>query len=147
HGFLTGSVKVGEQTLDVVLSDSNNDAVYGARDWWGIQVRDSKDKGEFSRAVGDFAWGGKKAYKIELVGTDGRNARLVAFDPGYTAEEDAKKRDTYREDRLAPRAKEKIAFSKECEKSIEAAVAKKAAYYVDFETTWCGPCKQMDAMV
>ena len=146
HGYLTGSIKLGDATYDVVVSDSNNDGVYRAGDWWGIQARDGA-QGDLGRTIGDFAWAGKQAWKLQLDGTAARSGKLVAFDPGFTAEEDAIRRDMLRADRLAPRAKKPVAFSKEFEAAVSQAKDKKAAYYVDFETTWCGPCKQMDSLV
>jgi thiol-disulfide isomerase/thioredoxin len=146
HGYLTGSVKLGDATYDVVVSDSNNDGVYRAGDWWGIQARDGTPS-DLGRAIGDFAWAGKQAWKLELNGTAGRSGKLVKYDPGFTAEEDAIRRDMLRADRLATRAKKPVAFSKEFEAAVSQARDKKAAYYVDFETTWCGPCKQMDSLV
>jgi thiol-disulfide isomerase/thioredoxin len=146
HGYLTGTVKIADTTYDVVLSDSDNDGVYRAGDWWGIQPREG-GKADLSRAIGDYSWTGKRAWKLELDGTSGRKARLVAFDPGCTPEEDAIRRDSLRADRMAPRAKTPVAFLKDFEKAVSQAKDKHAAYYVDFETTWCGPCKQMDSLV
>ena len=149
RGFLVGSVTLGETKHDVVLSDANNDAILGTGDWWSVVPADGKSTVAIaaSRKVGDFAWVGTKAYKLVLTGTAGRLGRIVPFDPGITPEEDAKKRDPLWDDKRAERAKTPLAFGHEVDGAIKEARSKGAAYYLDFETDWCGPCKQMDRWV
>jgi thiol-disulfide isomerase/thioredoxin len=144
RGFLAGPVKVGDASFTVVLSDSNNDAVFGPGDWWEIN---SKDKAGEMRTVGDYAWAGGKAWKLELVGTNGRKAKLVSFDPGVTEAEDAIKRDKLREDRLAKRADKPVAFRHDVDAALKEAAEKKQSLFLKFETDWCIPCKQMTQLV
>lgn len=145
RGFLSGSIKLGETLVDVVLSDSNNDAVFGNGDWWELRVKEAKP-GDM-RSVGDFAWANGKAWMLKLEGTQGRQAKLVAFDPGITEEQDAIKRDHYREDRLAPKADKPTAFRKDVDLAIKDAIKNKTPYFLKFETDWCGPCKLMTQFV
>ena len=144
RGFLSGTVKLAAAEFAVVLSDSDNDAVYGPGDWWGLRTPDGK--GDVNRSVGDFAWAGGRAWKLELAGTNGRQGHLVPFDPGLTEAEDLAKRDRLREDRLAARADKPVAFRHDVDAAL-AAAAGKTPYFLKFETDWCGPCKEMTALV
>jgi thioredoxin-related protein len=145
RGFLAGAIKLGAETFDVILSDSNNDGVLGAGDWWEIRGKTPTDNA--MRTVGDFAWADGKAWTLNLQGTNGRKATLAAHDPGLTEAEDAIKRDRMREDRLAKRAEKPVAFRKDVDAAIKEVVQKKSAYFIKFETDWCMPCKQMTELV
>ena len=146
RGFLAGEVKVGDTAYDVVLSDSGTDGVLGAGDWWEMRTK-GPQKGIGMRIVGDFAWAGGKAWKLEVEGTNGRKAKVVAFDPGLTEAEDVAKRDRMREDRLAARAANPVAFRKDVDAALKDAANNKSVYFLKFETDWCMPCKDMTALV
>lgn len=145
RGFLTGPARIGTDTFDVVLSDSNNDGVIGPNDWWEVRGKAAAASG--MRTVGDYAWAGGKAWKLEVEGTNGRKARLVPFDAGLTEAEDAIKRDKLRDDRLAKRADKPVAFRKDVDAALKDATDKKVPYFIKFETDWCFPCKQMTQFV
>lgn len=145
RGFLVGSTRLGGAPAYVVLSDSNNDGVLGPGDWWELRAEGSKAAD--SRNVGDFAWAGGQAWKLETEGTSGRRAKLVAFDPGITEEEDSIKRDLFREDRLAERSAKPVAFRKDIDAALKDAAHRRSACFLKFETDWCGPCKLMTSFV
>jgi thiol-disulfide isomerase/thioredoxin len=145
RGFLIGSTRLGRAPVEVVLSDGNNDGVLGPGDWWELRVEGSKSAD--MRTVGDFAWAGGQAWKLEPQGTSGRRAKLVAFDPGITEEEDAFKRDAFREDRLAERAAKPVAFRQDIDTALKDAARRRSACFLKFEADWCGPCKLMSSFV
>ena len=149
RGFLVATTRVDGAELRVVLADGNNDGLLGKGDSWGILAAD--DNGPFTiqrrRDVDDFAWAAGKAWKLELSGTTGRWGSLVAHDPGLTQAEDEIKRDRYHADRIAPRAKQPVKFRRDVDAAMAAARSGKTPLYLDFETTWCGPCKTMDQLV
>jgi thioredoxin-like negative regulator of GroEL len=99
------------------------------------------------RAVGDYAWAGGTAWKLEVEGTAGRAARLVPFDPGLSEADDAIKRDKLRDDRLAKRADKPVAFRKDVDAALKDAADRKVPLLIKFETDWCVPCKQMTEFV
>lgn len=149
RGFLVADVKLGETQHHIVISDGNNDAVYGVGDWWTILPAAGKATNDIAgaRRVGDFAWSGDRAFKLELQGTRGREGRLSAFDPGLTPAEDARARDPYWDDKHAVKAEQPVQFLHEIESAIADAKKRNVPYYLDFETVWCGPCKSMDRWV
>ncbi len=109
RGHKVGEVTVGSEKVAVVLSDSNNDAVFGEGDWWELRREGSSEKPDMRR-VGEFAWLGESAYKLEIVNTYGSSARLIPFDPGITREADALARDPYGADRKAVKAAKPLEF-------------------------------------
>jgi thioredoxin-related protein len=145
RGFLTGEVKLGDSTFDVILSDSNTDGVLGDGDWW--ELRAKTPKADAMRTVGDYAWAGGKAWMLNLDGSNGRTGKLVGHDPGLSEAEDAIKRDRLREDRLAKRADKPVPFRKDVDATLKEVAQKKRAYFIKFETDWCVPCKQMAELV
>jgi thiol-disulfide isomerase/thioredoxin len=147
RGFLVGSVTIGEAAVRIVLSDANNDAVYGAGDWWSILPEGASNDIAASRKVGDFGWADRSAFRLELEGTRGRVGRLVAFDPGLTPEEDVRARDRFWDDKHAERAEKPVLFEHDVEAAIADAAERHLPCFLDFETTWCGPCKNMDRWV
>lgn len=147
RGFLTGEVVLQNLKWQVVLSDRNNDGILGNGDWWELRRPGNNGGAETSREVGDFCWANGKAWRIELLGTDGRSAKLINFDPGITEAEDAIKRDRLREDRQAARAARPVEFHKDIETTLQKAKQNKQPYFIKFETDWCMPCKQMDQLV
>ncbi len=149
RGFLSGTVALDGDSFYVVLSDANNDAVYGSGDWWALLPVEGGEANTStsSRKVGDFAWAGRQAFRFDLEGTNGRKGRLTAIDPGLTPEEDARARDPYWDDKQAERAEAPVAFRRDVEAALAEATESGAVLFLDFETTWCGPCKTMDRLV
>jgi thiol-disulfide isomerase/thioredoxin len=146
RGFLTGEVKQGESTMQVVVSDGDNDGLIGKGDWWELRSIPRR-KTEGMREIGDFQRGDGKAWMLEMKEGNWRKAMLEPHDPQMTEEEDAVIRDHLREDRLAPRAAMPVKFRKDVDAAIVEAQAAKSRYFVKFETEWCGPCKTMAELV
>jgi Tfp pilus assembly protein PilF/thiol-disulfide isomerase/thioredoxin len=147
RGFLTGTVHIDGADYDVVLSDGNKDGLFGVGDFWTIQPVDAMAPSTSPRRLPDFAWINGAAYKLELADSTGTKGWIVRHDPGISQAEDEQARDPYREDRAAPRAASPVAFRQDVEQAIAEAKTGKTPYFLDFATSWCGPCKQMDQLV
>lgn len=147
RGFKMGEATVGGTKAIVVLSDSNNDAVLGEGDWWELRSDDSPSKSSEMRRVGEFAWLGESAFKLEIDNAFGRSARLVPFDPGISRSADAQARDPFGVDRAAAKAAKPLEFRHDADAALAEAADKKMPCFIKFETTWCGPCKMMTQLV
>jgi thiol:disulfide interchange protein DsbD len=73
--------------------------------------------------------------------------KLVRFDPGMTREEEAAARDQMAVDRQVAHSGKSVAFLHDYKLANKERVSRNQALLIDFETTWCGPCKQMDQWV
>ncbi len=142
----------GECTIDgkpayVLITDMEMDGVFDQRDVWTI-AREKKDLyGTDSRALDGHAWLGDIAYRPTAIDLHGRFLSFESFDPGITRDEESKKADTLAPDREAPRADKPVAFEHDYAAAIARGKSENKRVFVDFETTWCGPCKTMDKLV
>ncbi|WP_186767435.1 thioredoxin family protein [Blastopirellula retiformator] len=148
-GFLQGEIKIDDQKYQVVVADANNDGIIAKYDSWAICLvsDDAKAEPPIWRRMSEFTWGGEKAWHIWMNGTDGSSGEILPHDPGITRQEDIENRDFMRVDRMAKQAKEPVPFETDCEVAIKKAADAGKPCFVKFETTWCLPCKQMDAYV
>ncbi len=147
RGYKSGQITIGDTPVTVVLSDSNNDAIFGEGDWWELRVEDVPSKTNDMRRVGEFAWFGELAYKLEIDQPQGASARLVQIDPGITRAADELARDPYGADRVAEKAASPLEFRHDVDAALAEAAEKKIPCFIKFETTWCGPCKMMTQWV
>ncbi len=99
------------------------------------------------RRVGEFAWLGEAAFKLEIDNAFGGSARLVSFDPGITREADELARDPYGADRMAVKADKPLEFRHDADTALAEVIDKQLPCFIKFETTWCGPCKMMTSHV
>jgi thiol-disulfide isomerase/thioredoxin len=143
RGYKVGELNIGEETVSVVLSDSNNDAVFGEGDWWELRTGDQPSKGNAMRRVGEFTWLGESAFKLEIENAFAGTVRLYPFDPGITRQADELARDPYGADKTAVKAEKPLEFRHDVDAAIAEAAEKKVPCFIKFETTWCGPCKMM----
>ena len=147
RGFKVGDVTLENQNLALVLSDSNNDAVFGEGDWWELRTKESSAKSSDMRKVGDYVWVGETAYKLTLSDVTGNLAQISPFDPGKTREADELARDPFGADKKATKAEKPLEFRHDIDEAIAEAAEKKLRCFIKFETTWCGPCKSMTQYV
>jgi len=147
RGFKTGDAIIEDQNVSLVLSDSNNDAVFGEGDWWELRAKEGTPKSSDMRRVGEFIWLGKTAYKLSLNDVTGNTAQVMKFDPGMTREQDELARDPFAADKKATKAEKPIEFRHDIDEAIAEAAEKKLPCFIKFETTWCGPCKSMTQYV
>ncbi|MCB9876050.1 MAG: thioredoxin family protein [Planctomycetes bacterium] len=123
------------------------DGVFDQRDAWGIGRSAADAASNSSAGIERHCWLDGKAWRPTGVDPHGRWIDLAPFDPGMTEAEEKAAADVTRVDREAPRAKTPLVFGHDLAAALATAKQTGKRVVVDFETTWCGPCKMMDQIV
>ncbi|MFT6107821.1 MAG: thiol-disulfide isomerase/thioredoxin [Planctomycetota bacterium] len=148
RGWMEGQFESPSGPVTVCLAESNLDAIYGTSDRWAIGSTPKEAHGPSAfRGLDDHNWCGDEAWKMVEFHPSGLQVTLQRFDPGVTYAEETEARDRLAPDKRARRAKKPLAFSHDFVASEAAAKKGSQQLFLDFETTWCGPCKQMDVLV
>jgi thiol-disulfide isomerase/thioredoxin len=150
RGWMEGRVTLDGVAASVLLTEGVMDGVYGEGDAWALASSDSAADlltPGYSRDLDEHAWLFDKAYRIRYVDPSGRRLLLEPFDPGITRVEEEEMNDELRVDREAPRSGRVVPFVQDFAEAEARAREEGRALLVDFETTWCGPCKLMDEWV
>ncbi|MEZ6015463.1 MAG: thioredoxin family protein [Planctomycetota bacterium] len=147
RGWHEGTFELGGAPAFAFLSELNQDGLFTRDDVW-LLARERKDLyAPGARSLGGHAWLDGRAYRVVTLAEDGSALTLEPFDPGVTEAEERERADLMKADREAPRAATPLAFGHDLAAALAEAKAKGKRVFVDFETTWCGPCKQMDEVV
>ncbi|MDA8988774.1 thioredoxin family protein [bacterium] len=147
-GWMEGQFDGPDGPVMVALAESELDSIYMAEDLWALGRTASELRSFQSfRDLDDHNWCGEEAWKIVDVHPSGLQISLRRFDPGVTRAEEQAARDAFRDDKRAKRAKEPLAFLHDFKKAEAAAQTAGRQLFLDFETSWCGPCKKMDLLV
>ena len=150
RGWMLGSLKLDGVPAVIMLTEMEMDGVYDSQDSWALaEAENPKNLYEAanSRSLLNHAWLGEKAYKIMSIHPSGREVKLEFYDPGLTRAEEERAMDTLAVDREAARSGKEINFSFNYEDIIKQAKEQDKLLFIDFETTWCGPCRTMDQYV
>ncbi|HLO97671.1 MAG TPA: thioredoxin family protein [Fimbriimonas sp.] len=147
RGWHEGTAQIEGKTAHVLVTEMVMDGVFDQRDAWFL-ARDRKALlGAMSRQLQDHAWLDGKAYRLTHLDPDGLNITFETFDPGMSEADELAKRDLYADDKAAPRAPTPLQFLHSYEEASKESSKNNKLLLIDFETTWCGPCKQMDELV
>lgn len=147
RGWHEGQCVIDGQTAFVLVTEMEMDGVFDQRDFWSLARERSKLLGANSRALDGHAWLDGVAYRPTKIDPHGLRISFERFDPGLTEAEEVAQRDIYAADRAAPRADKPLAFGRDLAAGLERAKKESKRVLVDFETSWCGPCKTMDQLV
>jgi thiol-disulfide isomerase/thioredoxin len=149
-GWMEGSTTVDGVEAVLMVTESVMDGVFAVEDSWAIASRDSAQdilQSGNARSMDEHNWLFEQAYQVVDVDASGRRLVIAPFDPGITRAEEIAMNDDLAVDRNAPRSGGTVAFLHDFEEAEAQARAEGKPLFVDFETTWCGPCKIMDEWV
>ncbi|MCA8970026.1 MAG: thioredoxin family protein [Planctomycetes bacterium] len=147
RGWHAGKLTIGDQPAYVSITERVMDGVFDQRDCWAIARSVDALTRAPSRSMEGHVWLDGVAYRALSIDSDGSAMTFEAFDPGFTEAEEKERADTTKPDREAPRAAAPLAFGKDFAAALAEAKRDGKQLFVDFETTWCGPCKAMDQWV
>jgi len=150
RGWMLGTLELDSVPAVIMLTEMEMDGVYDTSDSWALaEVENPKELYEpaSSRSLLNHAWLGEIAYKIKSIHPSGREVELEAYDPGITRADEERAMDTLAVDREAARSGKKVNFFFDYEDTLRQANEQDKLLFIDFETTWCGPCRTMDQYV
>lgn len=150
RGWMEGRVTLDGTETVVLLTENVMDGVFDRSDSWALASADSADdvlQAGYARPLEEHTWLFDAAYQVGEVDISGRRMVLVPFDPGITRTAEEEMKDHLRVDREAPRSGRTVAFLHDFAEAEARARVEGKALFIDFETTWCGPCKIMDEWV
>jgi len=147
RGWHEGQITLGDKPAFVLITEMNMDGVFDQRDHWIISRTRAGLWEPKSRGLEDHVWLDGICYRPLGIDPDGMYIKFESFDPGFTEAEEANKRDPYLEDKAAARAPKPVPFGHDFEAAVKQSQKENKKLLIDFEATWCGPCKTMDELV
>lgn len=159
--FSVGSWRYGTTTINgtpaLVAAMDDNNAIWNKDDMWSVLEASAPDATKNVLSINEarstnrlmFVNTGAKEYVLEFRGfsPDGRSIDFAVVDKPVTKAADRKPDDMLAPERSRPRAKVPFEWSHGYTETLAKAKASNKLVFIDFETTWCGPCKSMDEWV
>ena len=150
RGWMQGKIETDSGSIHILITESLMDGIFNRNDSWAISNDSSINElfqSQSAKGIDSHNWLGEQAYGIDSILPSGRVAWIKPVDPNITRAEEETRNDWLAPDRAAKRSGKKVGFLHDYEYARELAKQRNQNLLIDFETTWCGPCKTMDAWV
>ena len=160
--FSRGSWRTGKTTINgvpalVAAMDSDNNAIFDKADYWTVLEASATDAPKAVLSIAEarqatrFMFVPKDGKDLVLefrsFSPDGRSLSFAVVDKPMTKAADRAPDDMIREERERKRAETKFSWGHDYNAALAKATASGKKLFIDFETTWCGPCKTMDEWI
>jgi len=157
RSWRAGTLAIGGVPAVVAAMDANNDAIFTRSDYWSVLNADAADAERAvlsrteARPGSRFMFLSAPARELVLefkaFSPDGRFVDLAVVDLPMTKAEDRAPDDMVAEERKRPRAPAPLTWAHGFDDALAEAARTGRRVLIDFETTWCGPCKTMDEWI
>lgn len=160
--FSRGSWRSGRTTINgvpalVAAMDSDNNAIFDKADYWTVLEASATDAPKAVLSIAEarqatrFMFVPKDGKDLVLefrsFSPDGRSLSFAVVDKPMTKAADRAPDDMIREERERKRTETKFSWGHDYNAALAKARASGKKLFIDFETTWCGPCKTMDEWI
>lgn len=147
RGWHEGKCTIDGKPAFVLITDMVMDGRFDQRDAWALGSDRAAMFKAPARSMESHFWLDGLAYRMTAIDPDGMSLSFERFDPGFTQAEEAARNDTLAVDRRAPRAAAPLQFGTDFAAAMAKAKEQGQRVFVDFQTTWCGPCRAMEQHV
>ena len=150
RGWMEGYAESEFGNISILITERKMDGVFDRNDSWAIAPDSLKKElysSKHSKSMDSHAWFGEQAFGIDSVLPSGRVIWIKPVDPQISREEEEKQNDWLAPDRAAKRSGKMVKFLPDYNYARDLAKQRGQKTLLDFETTWCGPCKTMDQYV